>query len=90
MVLVGKDASAVGATVSSAVDNAGRERLLAVMVGDPEDPAVMAAAREMASELFPWTTRATPGPGEPVPVPEGSRRRAWSRSASRGRSGSQA
>ena len=70
VVLVGKDASALGATVSSAADNAGRERLLAVMVGDPQDPAVKAAASEMASELFPWTGRAAPGPGlEPEPEP---------------------
>ena len=90
VVLVGKDASAMGATVSSAADNAGRERLLAVMVGDPEDPAVKAAASEMASELFPWTGRAAPGPGlEPEPEPglerrepglEPGRGRAWSRS----------
>ena len=77
VVLVGKDASAMGATVSSAADNAGRERLLAVMVGDPEDPAVKAAASEMASELFPWTGRAVPGPGRawsrtpPTPEPTG-------------------
>ncbi len=71
VVLVGKDASALGATVSSAADNAGRERLLAVMVGDPEDPAVKAAASEMASELFPWTGPAAPGPGlEPEPALE--------------------
>ena len=86
VVLVGKDASAVGATVSSAADNAGRERLLAVMVGDPEDPALKAAAREMASELFPWTGRAAPGPGlERGPAPEREPGRSGRRARSRRR-----
>ncbi len=53
-VLVGEDAVALGAAVSSSPDQRGRERLLAVVVGDPDDPAVMLAAQEMAGELWQW------------------------------------
>ena len=52
--LVGADASALGAAVSSSPDREGHERLLAVVVGDPDDPAVMLAAEEMAGELWQW------------------------------------
>ena len=40
----------------------GHERLLAVVVGDPDDPAVMLAAEEMAGELWQWAR----GEGGPV------------------------
>ena len=40
MVLVGADAAALGAVLAGAPDRDGHERLLAVMVGDPRDPAV--------------------------------------------------
>jgi hypothetical protein len=51
VVLVGADAAGLGAVLATAPDRDGRERLLAVMVGDPGDPAVAAAAAEMAAEL---------------------------------------
>ncbi len=51
VVLVSPDAAALGAVLAGAADRGGRRRLLAVMVGDPDDPAVRAAAEEMASEL---------------------------------------
>jgi hypothetical protein len=54
VVLVGSDAAALGEVVSSAPDQRADERLLAVVVGDPEDPAVMLAAEEMAGELWQW------------------------------------
>jgi hypothetical protein len=54
VVLVGKDAAALGEAVSSSPDQGQRERLLAVVVGDPDDPAVMLAAQEMAAELWQW------------------------------------
>jgi hypothetical protein len=68
-VLVGKDAAALVATVgpgdgtlgavgTSGSGNSGHECLLGVMVGDPSDPAVIAAALEMAAELWPWARRA--------------------------------
>jgi hypothetical protein len=55
VLLVAEDANLLGAAVADAPDQGRRERLLAVMVGDPEDPVVMAAAREMAAELWPWS-----------------------------------
>lgn len=51
VVLVGADAAALGAVLAAAPDRDGRPRLLAVMVGDPGDAAVRAAAVEMAAEL---------------------------------------
>ncbi|MGP8207573.1 MAG: hypothetical protein ACLQVK_16220 [Acidimicrobiales bacterium] len=51
VVLVGADAAALGAVLATAPDRDGREHLLAVMVGGPGDPAVAAAAAEMAAEL---------------------------------------
>ena len=54
VVLVGADASALGAALSSSPDRERHERLLAVVVGDPDDPAVMLAAEEMAGELWQW------------------------------------
>jgi hypothetical protein len=53
VVLVGEDAASLGQRLSSAPDEASRERLLAVLVGEPADPAVAAAAQEMAGELWP-------------------------------------
>lgn len=61
VVLVGKDAAALGEATSSAPDQGRRERLLAVVVGDPADPAVVLAAEEMAGELWQWINVA----GEP-------------------------
>jgi hypothetical protein len=58
VVLVGQDAAALGEAVSSAPDQGRRERLLAVVVGDPDDPAVMLAAEEMAGELWQWVSDA--------------------------------
>ena len=51
VVLVSADATALGAVLAGAPDRGGRRRLLAVMVGDPGDPAVRAAAVELAEEL---------------------------------------
>ena len=51
VVLVSADAAGLGAVLAGAADRDGRERRLAVMVGDPGDPAVRAAAEEMAAEL---------------------------------------
>ena len=62
VVLVGEDASALGAAVSSSPDQGRRERLLAVVVGDLDDPAVMLAAEEMAGELWQWAK----GEGRPA------------------------
>ena len=53
-VLVGEDAGALGRLLPGYPDEAGHQRLLALMVGDPADPAVAAAAHEMAAELWPW------------------------------------
>jgi hypothetical protein len=63
VVLMGSDAAALGEVVSSAPDQPAHERLLAVVVGDPGDPAVMLAAEEMAGELWQWAAR---GPGDEV------------------------
>jgi hypothetical protein len=54
VVLVGKDAAVLGEAVCSSADQGSRERLLAVVVGDPDEPAVMLAAQEMAAELWQW------------------------------------
>jgi hypothetical protein len=51
VVLIGADAAGLGAVLGAAPDRDGRERLVAVMVGPPGDPAVRAAAAEMAAEL---------------------------------------
>lgn len=59
VVLVAGDAAALGDVVSSAPDRRAHERLLAVVVGDPDDPAVMLAADEMAGELWQWAKRGT-------------------------------
>jgi hypothetical protein len=56
VVLVGKDAAALGEAVAAAPDQGRHERLLAVVVGDPDDPAVMLAAEEMAGELWQWAS----------------------------------
>jgi hypothetical protein len=50
----GDGAHALGRSLPGAPDAARRERLLAVMVGNPADPGVVAAAQEMAGELWPW------------------------------------
>jgi hypothetical protein len=65
VVLVGEDAAALGEAISSAPDRGRRERLLAVVVGDPADPAVVLAAEEMAGELWQWVKVA----GEPSADP---------------------
>lgn len=57
VVLVGQDAAGLGEAVSTAPDQGRREKLLAVVVGDPNDPAVMLAAEEMAGELWQWASR---------------------------------
>jgi hypothetical protein len=62
VVLVGKDAEALGAAVAAAPDQGRYERLLALVVGDPDDPAVMLAAEEMAGELWPWANAGGPVP----------------------------
>jgi hypothetical protein len=49
----GDGAHALGRSLPGAPDAGSRERLLAVMVGDPSDPGVAAAAVEMAAELWP-------------------------------------
>ena len=54
MVLVSADAAALGSLLRAAPDEGERERLLGVVVGAPDDPAVVAAAEEMAGELFRW------------------------------------
>ncbi len=51
VVLIGEDAAGLGAVLRAAPDRDGRERLVAVMVGPPADPAVAAAAAAMAAEL---------------------------------------
>jgi len=51
VVLVGADPAILGAVIAAAADRDGRARLLAVMVGGPDDAAVRAAAVEMAEEL---------------------------------------
>jgi hypothetical protein len=61
VVLVGQDAAALGEAVCSSADQRSRERLLAVVVGDPDDPAVMLAAHEMAAELWQWDRERSDG-----------------------------
>jgi hypothetical protein len=61
VVLVGKDAAALGDVVSLAPDQERHERLLAIVVGDPGDPAVMLAAEEMAGELWQWVASGADG-----------------------------
>jgi hypothetical protein len=51
VVLIAADAAGLGAVLASAPDRDRRERLMAVMVGPPADPLVVAAAAEMAVEL---------------------------------------
>jgi hypothetical protein len=58
VVLVAADAAQLGAVLAASPDHGGARLLLAAMVGDPADPAVTTAAREMAAELWP----ARPGP----------------------------
>jgi hypothetical protein len=53
VVLVGDDAAQLGQAAAAIGDGAGGRRLLAVMVGAAGDPAVQAAAAEMAGELWP-------------------------------------
>jgi hypothetical protein len=63
VVLVGEDAEGLGDEVSASVDEGRHQRLLGVMVGAPTDPAVMAAASEMAAELWPWAGERPGGDG---------------------------
>jgi hypothetical protein len=70
VVLVGEDAGSLGEAILSAPDQGRRERLLAVVVGDPADPAVILAAEEMAGELWQWAEKGCetgdwPGPDDP-------------------------
>jgi len=58
VVLLGKDAAALGEAVAGAADRDSHERLLGVMVGDPSSPGTGAAAAEMAGELWPWARTA--------------------------------
>ena len=60
-VLVSEDGAAVGRALRSSPDEGARERLLGVLIGDPDDPAVRAAAEEMAGELWPWAAAMQPG-----------------------------
>ena len=54
MVLVTDDAERAGVLLVGAPDESSHTKLLGLMVGDPEDPRVQAAAAEMAGELWPW------------------------------------
>jgi hypothetical protein len=54
VVLVGDDAEELGRLTRTSSDEGARERFLGVMVGDPGDPQVRAAAEEMAAELWQW------------------------------------
>jgi hypothetical protein len=67
-VLVGADAAALGEAVRASPDEAANKRLLGVMVGDSSEPAVMAAAAEMAAELWPWAGPPTEGPAAEAPA----------------------
>ena len=60
VVLVGEDAGALGEAVAAAQDRDSHERLLGVMVGGPTSPGTVAAAAEMAGELWPWARTAVP------------------------------
>ena len=51
-VFVGEDAARLGRALAAVPQNG--QCLVGVMVGDPEDPVVSAAAAEMAGELWPW------------------------------------
>jgi hypothetical protein len=53
VVLVSPDAAALGQVLARAPDRDQGRLLLAVMVGDLGEPAVAAAAAEMAAELWP-------------------------------------
>ena len=63
VVLTGADAAVLGAVLARSPDRVGRQRLLGVMVGCPHDPAVEAAAAEMAGELWAWAARPERGGG---------------------------
>lgn len=54
VVLIGPDAGGLAQVLQSTPDRSRRDKLLGIMVGDPADPQVTAAAAEMASELWPW------------------------------------
>ncbi len=54
VVLMDRASATLGNRVASCPDSEGGRRLLAVMVGDPHADATLAAAREMAAELWPW------------------------------------
>jgi hypothetical protein len=72
VVLVGENAEMLGQLLRGAPDEASRERLLAVLVGDPSDAGVVAAAAEMAAELWPWAGKTRPGTeGGATPKREG-------------------
>jgi hypothetical protein len=54
VVLVGKDEEVLATALARCTDRGQRERFLGVMVGDPDDQGVAAAALEMAGELWRW------------------------------------
>ena len=60
VVLIAPDAQTLGQVVATSPDDDG-VCLLAVMVGDPDDPHGWAAAEEMARELGGRTRAARPG-----------------------------
>ncbi len=69
VLLVAEDANLLGAAVADAPDQGRRERLLAVMVGDPEDPVVMAAAQRWPPSFGPGPPRTLTAPRSwPVPA----------------------
>jgi hypothetical protein len=75
-VLVGADAAALGEAVRASPDEADNKRLLGVMVGGSSEPAVMAAAGEMAAELWPWAGPPAEAPAAEAPAAEAPAARA--------------
>jgi len=63
VVLVGGDAEEIGQLVAGSPDERERERFLGVMVGDPSSAEVLAAADEMAGELWQWARGTASPPG---------------------------
>ena len=66
VVLVASGPAMLAGALAASADRGGRERFLAVMVGDLADPSVAAAAAEMAAELWPWAERAPAPPASPA------------------------
>jgi hypothetical protein len=63
VVLTGPDAAALGGVLAESPDHDSRGRLMGVLIGDPHDRAVEAAASEMAGELWTWAARSEHGGG---------------------------